>query len=686
MSVETSAALAADMTTPQLPSATSKMSEILAPWPLLAVLSGVLIGLSQPVVIESITGKTPLDPTGLTGLLALFGLVPALFAVDVDAGRAAASGGGGPKRAYAIGFVTFFVAFFIIINWLVTTIHVYGGAPLWAALPVLLLLTAAMGAYVAASFAVSRVIGRFFGWPLWMTLPPVISGVELLRNVGPLGGFPWGAVGHSFATVPVFMQAASVVGVTGLTFLTVLLNAALATVVSSWWQGRGLDRRAAVVAAVTLVGWAGFGAIRLQDDVLGGPSVRVGLLQPNVNEGLADLKHEPKSAILERFHRLEKVALDDGADVVLWPEGSFPTRGFDRDLQDFRRVQLVPDGSKPPQASVVGVVATGRLPGPDGKKQNIRQNSAFVVDDQLKVHGRFDKTHLVPFGEYVPWPFGALIRQFIPLGTTTPGNALQPIDVVVDGQTMRIGVTICYEGVFPEVSRAIANNGATFMANLTDDRWYGVSGMATQHLLMYALRAVETGRPVARSTNTGISAWVDIHGGVHKKTGMYEEAVVVDDVPLKTIDTLYLRLGDWLALLSLLASLACWFIVILNGRDVMNRPKSPATLVLGVVGAVSFAAGFMMWWTSDGLDEALSTKAMLLAIAGLLVGFGALSHRSWGRRAVAIVGLLCVACGVVATVISGVDKVLLVVAGLGLFFLSKKHVAHRDAPATARTG
>jgi apolipoprotein N-acyltransferase len=651
------------------------------PWPVWAVLSGVLLGLAQPIVIESITGKVPLDGTGLTGLLGLFALTPALIAIR-DAG---------PKRAYAVGFVTFFVAFSIIINWIVTTVHVYGGSPLYAALPVLFLLVGAMAAYVAAAFAVSRVVVRFFGWPLWLVFPPVLAATELLRNVGPVGGFPWGSVGHSFATVPVFLQLASVVGVTGLNFLAALVAGALAQAHVAFWQEKRLDKVALGVAVVVVAGWAGFGVVRLGDDITSGPSVKVALLQPNVNEGLADLTHEPKAAILERFHRLEKTALDQGAEMVLWPEGSFPNRGLSRDLKDFQRVPLVPEGTKPPVVSVVGASVSGRIPDPDGgvdkggkpKQKAIRQNSAFIVDGDLNVKGRFDKSHLVPFGEYVPWPFGAIVRQFIPLGTTHPGNALLPTAVTANGKDLSVGVTICYEGVFPEVSRAIANNGATIMANLTDDRWYGVSGMATQHLLMYALRAVETGRPVARATNTGRSAFIDIHGGIHDATGLYEEAVLVRDVPLQTRNTLYLALGDWLAFLSLLFTLGAWFVAMLGGRDFITRKKSSLALALGVIGGVSLSVGLVLWLRSDGLDEALSTRAMLLGVSGLLVGLGALSQKSWGRRAVMVVGVLAIVFGGVAVVVAGADKLLVVGVGVMLVILGRRLVVTRPAPPTS---
>ena len=113
----------------------------LPPWPVLAALSGLLVGLSQPILIESIGGKAVLDGTGLSGLLVFIGLVPAFIAID----------GQGPKRAYAVGFVTWLVAFSTIVHWILTTVHVYGGLPLVVGLAVLLLLTSAMAAYVASS-------------------------------------------------------------------------------------------------------------------------------------------------------------------------------------------------------------------------------------------------------------------------------------------------------------------------------------------------------------------------------------------------------------------------------------------------------------------------------------------------------------------------------------------------------
>lgn len=646
----------------------------LPPWWALAVFSGMLVGCSQPLLIESLWGRQVMDGSGLTGLLACIGLVPAFVAID----------GKGPKRAYAVGFVTFSVAFGTIVHWILTTVHVYGGLPIVVGLAVLLLLTSALAAYVAAAFAVTRVIVRFTGRPQWLVAPAALGAVELLRNFGPVGGFPWGSLGHSFATTPVFLQSAAVVGVTGLTIVAAAINALLAEAVISWRCRRRLPAPMVAGAVAIVVVMAAFGNWRLARaaDAPAGPTMRVALLQPNVNEGLSELTREPKASILTRFHDLQRRALADGADVIVWPEGSFPTSGLARDIQSFRNVKLVPPDVTPPQVSIVGASAVGTSPGPTGKRISVRHNSGFVVDGDLKVRGRFDKTHLVPFGEYVPWPFGGIVRQFIPLGSLTPGTTLEPIAVDVDGHEIKVGITICYEGVFPELARAWAKKGATVIANLTDDRWYGVSGMATQHLLMYALRAVESGRPILRATNTGISAWVDPYGKVHGATGMYVEALVIDDVPLSTIDTPYLAWGDWLATLCLFLILPTWLAAMLDGRRVWVHPHGTTGVALGVIGGAAVVLGVALALMSDALDEARGTQSMLLVVAGLLIGIGGLSGRQWGRRAALIVGTLAAIFSVVGIVVAGaMSAVVVCVVGVVVVVVARRHQATRPPPS-----
>jgi apolipoprotein N-acyltransferase len=662
------------MTEPEVQ--TDNAPRALPPWWALAILSGMCVGFSQPVLIESLWGREVMDGSGLTGLLAFVGLVPAFVAID----------GQGPKRAYAVGFVTFSVAFSMIVHWILTTVHVYGGLPLVVGLAVLLLLTSALAAYVAAAFAVTRVIVRFTGRPQWFVAPAALGAVELLRNFGPVGGFPWGSLGHSFATTPVFLQSAAVVGVTGLTIVAAAVNALLAEAVIGWRHRRRLPVAAVAGAVGIVVVMAALGGTRLARaaDAAPGPTMRVALLQPNVNEGLADLSREPKESILTRFHDLQRRALADGADVIVWPEGSFPTRGLARDVQSFRSVKLVPPDLTPPQVSIVGASAVGTAPGPTGKRISVRHNSGFVVDGDLKVRGRFDKSHLVPFGEYVPWPFGGLVRQFIPLGTLTPGDTLEPIAVNVDGHELKVGITVCYEGVFPELARAWAKKGATVIANLTDDRWYGVSGMATQHLLMYALRAVESGRPILRATNTGISAWIDPYGAIHGATGMYVEALVVDDVPLLTIDTPYLAWGDWLATLCLFLVLPTWLATMVDGRRVVSHPHGATGIALGVIGGASVVGGVALALMSNALDEARGTQSMLLIVAGLLVGIGGLSGRVWGRRAALVVGTLAAVFAVVGVVVaSSASALVVVVVGVVVAFVARKHQATRLPPSSS---
>ena len=251
----------------------------------------------------------------------------------------------------------------------------------------------------------------------------------------------------------------------------------------------------------------------------------------------------------------------------------------------------------------------------------------------LKIVGRFDKSHLVPFGEYIPWPVAGIVSQFV--GTTSePGDGLHPIALDVNGRTISVATTICYEGAFPEITRDLANEGAEVMFNVTNDAWYGISSMAHQHLALYSLRAIESGRAIARVANTGISAWIDSRGRVHDATPMYETTSVVADVPLVTGTTPFRVLGEWVAMPSMLVILLLWFIAITKpGR----RPRAP--LELGVA-AIAFAQVGIAMLPIYAPSEKMMTIRTLVVIAGLLVGLGAYSGRPWGRRAQQIVGVV----------------------------------------------
>jgi apolipoprotein N-acyltransferase len=607
------------------------------------LLSGVLFGLSQPLVLGFL-GPDPIDPTGLSGLLVFVCFVPVLLVTRDD----------GPKATYWTAFLALIVAFTIHLYWIVLAMVVYGSVPILVSILTLLLLTAALGFWCATAFGVTRLVARRFAFPPWLVFAACLCAADYLRNFGPVGGFSWATSGNSLATVPLLLQGGSLFGVYGLVFVIALVNGVIAELLYARARGDALPRQAALAGAgamALLLAWGGF-RLATEPEL---PTVKIGLLQGNIDQKKKNESLNYRREIERNFHRLQKQAIAEGAEIVVWPEAALP--GTVRaEWKTLKRSGVVPRRAPPeerPKAAIVGAVAYERRTDvPKGEKDPRRlyrsYNTAIVTKgEDLEVVGRFDKARLVPFGEYVPWPIDVAIRQIVPGGMSAPGGDYRPISMPGGGRDVPVGTTICYEGIFPEITREFANDGAQLMFNVTNDAWYGVSSAAKQHLLMYAVRAAETGRAVARAANTGISAWVDTRGRLHDETAMYEEAFVVADVPINDETTPYMLLGDWLAIPATTFALLAWFYALL-GTGFWRRERHAIERAIGVI-ALTLAFGGVGYYFVFGpevRDEAFANRAAFGVIGALLAGIGALSGRPWGRKAQLWVGWITfVLCG-----------------------------------------
>ncbi|RTZ99560.1 MAG: apolipoprotein N-acyltransferase, partial [Deltaproteobacteria bacterium] len=198
----------------------------------------------------------------------------------------------------------------------------------------------------------------------------------------------------------------------------------------------------------------------------------------------------------------------------------------------------------------------------------IYHNSAFLIDKTGRLVTRYDKAHLVPFGEYVPFkkylPFvGKIVAQ---VGDFVPG----PMGETVLWRGHRIGILICYELIFPELARHQVQNGAAFLVNLTNDAWYGRTSAPYQHFSMAVFRAVENRRALVRVANTGISGFIDPAGRISQPTNLFEATAIRQSIPLVSIKTGYVRAGYRFphACLVVLVFLFAWrFIFPLLKRD-----------------------------------------------------------------------------------------------------------------------
>ena len=444
-----------------------------------------------------------------------------------------------PRLAFAWGWLFGTVFFLILLRWLTWTFRVFSAIPWPLTWGPTLLLAAYCGLYVGlfSLLVVWLARRRSMAWAL-ATAPCLWVGGEWIRG-HLMGGFPWGTLGYSqYLRLPV-IQVAEFGGVHAVSLVLVAVNAALAGVFVLGWR-QALGGVVIVTGVVAMV--LGFGTWRLRQAP---PSVemRVAVMQPSIEQ---PLKFEPRHAreTLSIYVALTRLAGAGQPDVIVWPETASPT-ALRRDV-----------GLRQTLAALSGELRAPLLVGSidvlDGEPARL-SNAAFLVSEQGIV-GRYDKIHLVPFGEYVPLSgvigFVRSWAEFI--ADLEPGSRA----VVFPGPPAPFGVVICYEGIFPDLFRQFVNNGARVMVNMTNDGWFGRTSGPYQHLAMYPFRAVEHRIAVVRAANTGISAFIAPTGQIIRHLNLYERGVLSDRVPLRQGETLFTRLGDWVAWLSLVVSAA----------------------------------------------------------------------------------------------------------------------------------
>jgi apolipoprotein N-acyltransferase len=274
-----------------------------------------------------------------------------------------------------------------------------------------------------------------------------------------------------------------------------------------------------------------------------GEPIRIGMIQGNVDQAQKwDVKRA--SAIFQEYVNMTRQAIREGSQLVLWPESSTPFL-FEENLAAAAVVRTLAQQARVPIVFGSDQIERGQ---PDRFF-----NSAFLVRADGTTGGVYRKMHLVPFGEYVP--FQRLLFFAAPLteqaGTFSPG--LNPELLPVDGH--RLSVAICYEVVYPDLVRQFVAGGSELLTTITNDAWFGQTSAPVQHFQQAAMRAIENGRYLVRSANTGISGIVDPYGRVLAQTPIFESAVLVGEARFLRTSTFFSRHGDVLAYASVAATL-----------------------------------------------------------------------------------------------------------------------------------
>jgi apolipoprotein N-acyltransferase len=429
------------------------------------------------------------------------------------------------------------------IYWTGTVIVAFGDVNPIVATIGMLLLSAYLALYPAiASLVTGRLIARVGTLGLFIA-PMAWVATEYLRGYF-LSGFPWVPLGNSQVTVLPVAQLASLVGVYGLSALVAYVNAALTfSLVSS-----GTRRVIAVsTAAVALIAIGGWGAWRIGNGSLTreGTPIRIGLIQGNIAQ---EDKWNPAHArrIFTTYIAMTRDAVRRGAQYVIWPESSTPFN-FEDPLAN-------PEGDM----MLRELAREVRVPILFGSDQVIRRqpvesselyNAAFQLDRDGRTIAFYRKIHLVPFGEFFPFQrwiaFAApLVQRFVPFSAGTG-----PVMLPVGGH--RVSTAICYEVVFPSLSRDAVVAGSELLTTVTNDGWYGRSSAPYQHWEMASMRAIEQGRYLARAANTGISGIVDPYGRIVARSSIFEQVGVIGEARFLTSRTVYSLIGDVIAYVSI---------------------------------------------------------------------------------------------------------------------------------------
>jgi len=253
------------------------------------------------------------------------------------------------------------------------------------------------------------------------------------------------------------------------------------------------------------------------------------------------------------YKNLSASLASQGPRLIIWPETAVPFYlQFDKNLGP-----EVFDMSRHANAYLF----TG-APAYKGYAQDVEYyNSAFLISPEGEIIGKYDKTHLVPFGEYVPLkkylPF--IHKLVVGVGDFTPGKRLEPLEF--EGNSF--GVLICFESIFPELARGFIKKGAGFLINITNDAWFGRTSAPYQHFSQSIFRAVENKVFLIRAANTGISGVIDPVGRVRVQSGIFTREAIGDEIKLRDarLFTFYSRYGDIFAIGCLFLSVSCWLIV-----------------------------------------------------------------------------------------------------------------------------
>ncbi|HUU40814.1 MAG TPA: apolipoprotein N-acyltransferase, partial [Desulfatiglandales bacterium] len=449
--------------------------------------------------------------------------------------------------AFKLGLLTGLFHYLSLIYWIVVVLHHYGNIPFILSLAALLLLSLYLALYIALfaliliGFRQSR-LSSFWGASIWVSLEYARANL--------LTGFPWCLLGYTQYSRLSLIQVSDIGGVYIISFVIVLVNL---TVYHLLFNSKSKKSMAIeTIFASLLIGFMllyGYRNVKEKAYVnLNEKRIKVAIAQGNIDQSLKwDREFQEKT--LEIYEKLSEKSAGFKPQMIIWPETAFPFFFQDKSGLSEKVYQIAKTANS--------YILFGSPAYEQGKDTILYFNRAYIVSG-YGVVDYYDKVHLVPFGEYVPLKkYIPFVQRLVPAaGDFSPGCKIKPIDA----QGFHAGILICFESIFPYISRKHALEGAELLVNLTNDAWFGRTSAPYQHLSMAVFRCVENGLPMARAANTGISAFILSSGKIIKKSGLFVEGMLQHEIKLKCNKTFYSQFGDIFAIILMFTTILKLFL------------------------------------------------------------------------------------------------------------------------------
>jgi apolipoprotein N-acyltransferase len=483
--------------------------------------------------------------------LAWIGFVPLFFAIENKK----------PAQAFFISYLIGIIFFLGTVYWLV---HV----TLPGMFAVALYLALYFGFFGLICSYYSKIAKRYL---LLFTIPAAWVALELIRSHF-LSGFGWNLLGYSQSFTLPIIQIADITGVYGVSFLIVLVNVAIFLTIKEMRKKDYYFMPLMVALAIVFI-CLYYGVFRVKN-VFTGEKLSIVVVQGNIPQVK---KWDPsfREEIINRYDKLTRKAAEGSPELIIWPETSVP--GFlesELDLSD-RVTKLAKDVKTP---MLVGA------PREDTDKKDAYYNSTILMSEEGRIMSRYDKIHLVPFGEYLPFkPIFGFVENFAPspIGDFTAGKDYTVFGFLIKRSSkdqqrawhlikkIRFSTLVCFEDIFPDLARKFVLRGADFLVNMTNDAWFRKTSAAYQHAQASIFRAVENRVNVIRAANTGVSCFIDQKGQIVDRVESGGESVFVEgykihDITLTKTKTFYTAYGDVFAYICVI--IAIMFLLLIRGK------------------------------------------------------------------------------------------------------------------------